>query len=55
MGMRMPDLLGSEMSMEIRRATPAEAPAVRKMSSGLHGYASRSEKAVRYRSLYKVQ
>ncbi len=30
------------MSMEISKETPAEAPAVRKMLSGLEGYPSRS-------------
>ena len=45
--MSTPDLLGFAMSMESSSATPADAPAVRKMSSGLEGYPSRSGAAVR--------
>jgi hypothetical protein len=41
MGIRMP-ASGASMSMLMRSETPAEAPAVRKMSSGEAGWASRS-------------
>ena len=42
MGMRTPDLWGSEISIEIRRETPADAPPVRNMWFGSDGYPSRS-------------
>lgn len=38
----MPDLPGSEMSIDMRRDTPADAPPVRKMCSGYAGCPSRA-------------
>ena len=45
MGMRIPDLWGCEMSIDIKRETPADAPPVRNMWFGSEGYPSRSVQA----------
>ena len=42
MGIRIPDFPGSEISMDIRSDTPAEAPPVRKMCAGYAGCPSRA-------------